>query len=273
MTMMRGFSTVACGDATFAEVIRWAKECNMQAIEIRLDKNNEICGLTREELVPYLQELKEAGIIISDLGSNITLGPYMSEKVERLKKIVELASFVGAKGIRLFLGRYISRKDQITLEDTPDVIRFLKETAGVAREKGVELWIENHYSYSACADVRPLLDAVGEENVKVLWDILHSTEFNESPEAAIGYVGSEIAHVHIKNGRPAEDPGQLTFDHTDMFDGIVPIREVLQVLKKINYQGSLSLEWESMWHPELASMYPDIPTLLNAYHRYLDENQ
>ncbi len=271
--MMRGFSTVACGDATFAEVIRWAKGCNMQAIEIRLDKNNEICGLTREELVPYLQELKEAGIIISDLGSNITLGPYMSEKVERLKKIVELASFVGAKGIRLFLGRYISRKDQITLEDTPDVIRFLKETACFAREKGVELWIENHYSYSACADVRPLLDAVGEENVKVLWDILHSAEFNESPEQAIGYVGSEIAHVHIKNGRPAADAGQLTFDHTDMFDGIVPIKEALQALKKINYQGSLSLEWESMWHPELASMYPDIPTLLNAYHRYLDENQ
>lgn len=271
--MIRGFSTVACGDATFPEVIRWAKECNMQAIEIRLDKNNEICGLNREELIPLLKELKESGIIISNLGSNITLGPYMSEKVERLKKIVELASFVGAKGVRLFLGRYIARKDQITLEDTPDVIRFLKETAGFAREKGVELWIENHYSYSACANVRPVLDAVGEPNVKVLWDVLHSTEFNESPESSIGFVGSEIAHVHIKNGRPAEDVDQLTFDHTDFFDGIVPIKAVLQVLKKINYKGSLSLEWESMWHPELAAVYPDIPALLAAYHRYLDENQ
>ena len=46
---------------------------------------------------------------------------------------------------------------------------------------------------------------------------------------------------------------------------------MLSLLKKAGYSGYLSLEWESAWHPELNSLYEDIPALLNAYNDYMDK--
>ena len=69
----------------------------------------------------------------------------------------------------------------------------------------------------------------------------------------------------------APDPKRIAWDLTALGDGALPIGRILKRLRTAGFAGYLSLEWESAWHPELNAHYADIPTLLNAYNRYLDQ--
>ena len=37
-------------------------------------------------------------------------------------------------------------------------------------------------------NVLPILEAIPDENVKMIWDVLHSTEFDEEPEETLRYL-------------------------------------------------------------------------------------
>ena len=51
----------------------------------------------------------------------------------------------------------------------------------------------------------------------------------------------------------------------------MPFGEVIEALKALNFDGYLSLEWESPWRPEIRNLYGDPDELLKKYNRILDE--
>ena len=267
----RAYSSLACMDATVPELIRYAVNADCGAVEIRLDKDDNICGIPREALAPYLAMFRKSGIEISDLGTGIIFMDYEPEKIERAKRNAALAAYVGAKGIRLFLGGSVKTVSDVSNHDVNGIIRSLKELNAYARTLGVALWLETHSAFSSGACIRQILDGVQDSNVKVIWDVLHSMEFGEAPEETVRLLGDRIVHVHIKDGVKASDPKRIAWDLTALGDGALPIGRILKRLRTAGFAGYLSLEWESAWHPELNAHYADIPTLLNAYNRYLDQ--
>ena len=108
------------------------------------------------------------------------------------------------------------------------------------------------------------------DNLKAIWDVIHSLEYGETLEDSIAHLGSHIAHVHLKDGVAIS--GQTEFLHTDLGAGQMPFDAVIQALKQIRYDGFLSLEWESPWRPEIRDLYPDPLVLLNKYTENLHEN-
>ena len=254
------FSTLACMEATLPELVEYALGAGYDALEVRLDKQDLICGTPCEQLPLAL--LHENGISILDLGTGVTFGGYEPEKIQRAKENADLAAFVGARAIRIFA----SKADT---QEMNGIARALREVSDYAGSIGVEIWLELHFWFATGVRMKQLLDAVASDNVKVIWDTVYSVEYGEDPEQTLAYLGSSIAHVHIKDGKKTSDPNRVTYDLTDLGCGTMPVAEILRLLQEQKYSGYLSLEWESAWHPELNAYYPDIPTLLSAYNCYI----
>lgn len=258
-------------DATLQELIAYAKAAGMEAVEIRLDKDDRICGIPQDALAPYLTAVRESGVEISDLGTGIAFMDHEPAKIARARQNAALAAYVGAKSIRLFLGGSMKTVSDVSGHNLNGIIRSVKELNSYARGLGVELWLETHSAFSTGASIRQVLDGVQDNNIRVIWDVLHSLEFGESPKETVSVLGDRIAHVHIKDGIKSSDPKRITWDLTALGDGALPIGQIWKLLKNTGFSGCLSLEWESAWHQELNAHYADIPALLNAYNCYLDQ--
>lgn len=267
--MKRTFSSLACMEATLPQLVDYALGAGFDTLEIRLDKQENICGLAPEALP--LSLLKEKGVSILDLGTGVSLTDYQPEKIALGKKNADLAAYVGAKGIRIFVGGHVRTIHDVPNHNPEGIIRAVNELAAYAKTVGVQVWIELHSWYSTGKRLLEILNGLTEDNVRLIWDVIHSVEYDETPAETMATVGKWIVHVHVKDGKPNPDPERIAWTLTEHGGGQLPIRETLELLKAANYDGYLSLEWESAWHPELNVHYADIPALLKAYNEYMDK--
>lgn len=263
----RAFSTVACMDLGAEAVFSVAKEAGMSAVEIRMDKGT-VFGLTNEELPSFRAMSEKCGVGICGIGTGIALKKYDEAALASAKDALHLASRIGAASIRIFPGSFLSRKSDVPVNDTEGMIRFLSELIPVSKETGVEIRIETHNEFSTGRSLKSILDAV--PGVKIIWDVMHSIEMGETPEDTCSLIGDKITHVHIKDGRPYEDPDLISYYYTKLGEGTMPFERIFASLKNIGYKGFYSLEWENAWRKELLGMYENLRELLSNYNAFLD---
>ena len=146
--------------------------------------------------------------------------------------------------------------------------RHIHSIDTVSKETGVEIRIETHNEFSTGRSLKPILDAV--PGVKIIWDVMHSIEMGETPEDTCSLIGDKITHVHIKDGRPYEDPDLISYYYTKLGEGTMPFERIFASLKNIGYKGYYSLEWENAWRKELLGMYENLRELLRDYNAFLD---
>ena len=116
-------------------------------------------------------------------------------------------------------------------------ITNMKELAKMAQEYDLTLGMEvlnRHEGYllnTAKEGVR-YVDAVGEENVKVMLDTYHMTMEEDDFAEAILTAGKKLGHFHVgENNRKL--PGQ---------GHIIPWNQIGDALRKIEYQGAVVME-------------------------------
>ena len=176
---------------------------------------------------------------------------------------IDAAAQLGAAGVRVFAGDHVSRGFEHTTKKIPELAEAVRQLCAYAKKKGVEIWLETHSEFSTGRAMELLIREADMDNLKAIWDVIHSLEYGESLEESISHLGGHIAHVHLKDGIAVS--GQTEFLHTDLGVGQMPFGAVIRALKEIRYEGFLSLEWESPWRPEIRDLYPDLLVLLNKY--------
>ncbi|MCQ2414209.1 MAG: sugar phosphate isomerase/epimerase [Clostridia bacterium] len=268
--MKLGFSTVADVNATVDEVIEAALANGISNVEVRLDTQNLFFGMTEtSEIEAAAEKFRKAGITVSDLGASITVIGDNPGCVEKAAFVMQTAKIVGAKGFRVFLAPFYRKYSDKKPHDYDGIVKTLKAMAALAEETGIEVWIETHNAFSTGAVLKKLLADIGSEKVKIIWDIMHPYELGEQPDETAEYLKGKVAHVHIKDGVKYEDPDMATMKYTVLGEGTVPVRTCLEALKKIGFDGVLSLEWEKAWRPEIADVYPNLSDTLAAYVKYI----
>lgn len=265
--MKSAFSTLGCPTLTLAEVLAVGARTGMDAVEIRLDKEDTLCGYTLETVGDAVRMIDASGLKMTDLATGVSFSGYDVASVERMERCAALAAAVGAKGIRVFVGSFIKPGDT-PKDDAEGIARTLREGAEAVRKHGVQIWVETHSAYSTGATVAPLLEKVNDPDVRVIWDIMHSIEFGESPAETVRLLGDAIVHVHLKDGRYAGEGKHFAL--TALGAGEVDFGEIAAALSSMRFDGYLSLEWELMWHPELGECYRDADELLTAYRGLLE---
>lgn len=251
--MKIAYSTLACPRWSIEEAVVAAVQYGYDAIEWRLADGEIITPATSQTVRQRLRELPRAhGIAIACLDSSCRVVQATEQErievVEEASRMLDLAAEIGSTFLRVFGGPLPAAISRAELIDPTAAV--LHRIGMYAAERGITVVLETHDDWSQSADLLTLLKAANAPAVKVLWDIHHTYRSGEAPVQSVADLGSSIAFVHVKDGRPSParaDGWQLCL----LNEGVVPLREAYDALKQSGYDGYLSLEWEKKWHPEI----------------------
>jgi sugar phosphate isomerase/epimerase len=273
--MKLSFSTLPCEGWNAQSLIASCQTLGYSGIELKEDHHYAVTLATSDkELSLIADQFRAAGITITNIGSKVIFNGMQPEEEKartELKTYIQMASTLGAKGVRIFLGsflRFVRQREQ--QHDLERIISYLQEACDYAADRGVEIWIETHNEFSTGKVLKALLNRINRPNCKVIYDIIHPYEFGEAPEETIRLLGDRCAHVHMKDGVPFEDGDIHEWKYTPIGEGQLPLRSIVSALQASGYDGYYSLEWEPKWRPELKELQLDVPAVLESYVKYME---
>lgn len=273
--MKLSFSTLPCEGWTVEEIIASCRSCGFTGVELKEDLNYAVSlSMTEEQLQQAAAQFRSAGIRVAGIGSRVCLNG-RSEETEQLLNLlhtVRLAHVLGAPGVRIFLGTFFTRKDTpVPPPDEASIVEKVRLACDYAASLRVEIWIETHNEYSTGKVLRRLLDRIDRPNCKIIYDVIHPYESGESPEETVRLLGPDIAHVHMKDGVPFDDPVMHDWKYTLFGEGKLPLPGIVKLLQDSGYQGFYSLEWESKWRQEIRDVEFPLEHLFTRYVRQMNQ--
>lgn len=189
----------------------------------------------------------------------------LQAEIERVKDEVRVAHLLGAPGMRhdSSWGWPTTKIGARGFDDAlPILIEGCRAITEFAADLGIKTMVENHGYF--CQDserIEKLVNGVDHPNFGVLLDMGNFLVADEDPAQAVGRLLPYTFHVHakdfhFKSGNEA-NPGEGWFVSRAgnylrgaiLGHGVVPIVQILGVLKAANYSGVLSIEFEGMEEP------------------------
>ena len=290
--MLVCFSTLACPDWSWDEILRHGPAYGYDGVEVRL-LQRETDLLSRPEFAPDVRDQRRAELQarrfrVAGLASSVKFDspdPAVRDEQVRIgQAYVKLARDLDASFVRVFGDVFPADvpRDQ-TLNHIADGLRRLGD---IAAEQAVKIVLETHGDFADSRLVADLMQRVKHPAVGVLWDTHHPWRFCSEPIGeTLERLRPWIWHTHWKDSvlqpekevtdemRAAEAQasqlmaGHRPADYVLFGEGEFPIRECLQALRSIGYDGWYSYEWEKAWHPEIDPpdvALPPFPGVLKA---------
>jgi D-psicose/D-tagatose/L-ribulose 3-epimerase len=201
-------------------------------------------------------ELKRNGLTCSTItvcppdANPISKDPALREKgLERLKYILDMTAAVGGDVI---CGPYYTPLGQFSgQEPSEDEKKWgadvLRRGAEHAAKLNVKIAVEflcrfETYFLNTARDAAAFVKRVNHPNLGMLYDTFHANIEEKDPPAALAAVAKDVIHFHIsENDRGTPGSGHVQW------------RETFRELRKMNYQGWLTIEAFSRVLPELAA--------------------
>lgn len=261
-----GFSTLGCPGYSVEEVAALAHDQHFDGVEIRFIR--DVVDLSRlEEFSPARiadtrRIFDDAGVEVSCIDTSVrftSADPAERQAQRELAKInCEIANGLGARYIRTFGGPLPHGAD--LAEQAAAIGDGLGEVAEDSWAAGVETLVETHDDFCTAETVGMLLDH-SSERLGILWDFLHTFRHGEEAAKTWAALGPRIRQVHVKDATVATPE---KFDLTLTGTGIVPIGDLVDVLKDAAFDGYVDFEWEKAWHPEIEDPEVAIPHFRTA---------
>jgi sugar phosphate isomerase/epimerase len=183
-----------------------------------------------------------------------------AEAVAEAIRHIEIAEKVGASFVRVFGGN--APEGEPREKWVKIVAESLRTIGAAAAKKKVIVALETHDSWRKSTEIMPIIKMVNMDNVRIVWDLAHPFTAGESMEDSAAAFAGYAVHVHIKD-HTADNKLVL------LGQGIIPLDRAFVALKKMKYDGYVSLEWEKMWHPEIEDPEVAFPQAI-SYMRRLD---
>ncbi|HUD36167.1 MAG TPA: sugar phosphate isomerase/epimerase family protein [Streptosporangiaceae bacterium] len=263
------FSTLAFPQSSLAAAAAFGRDSGYEGIELRLIDGELIdAAMSAGARADVRRTLAKAGLPVVAVDSSIRLTG--DDPGPALRTFLELASDWESPLVRVFGG---------ALPDDGDArIAAMKTAAGVleaalpaAERLGVRIGVETHDSFSASATVGELLALVKHDRIGAVWDSHHPHRMGETPAQVYQNLDGRVLLAQVKDALRAPDRAdgwQLVL----LGEGEVPVREMLATLMGHAYLGSVSVEWEKRWHPEIEAAELALPQHLSLLRTWLDES-
>ena len=265
--MKLSFSTKGWQYLGWQTITRLATEMKIDGIELHDINDPRISAGTLEaySLPATRRYLLENRITVPciDFPDDIADVTEGTEKLEKLKNIVDTAYNLRAKFVRV----HTLRSDKENTDEIKELAgKFLSLAIPYAEKTGVTLLIETVGIFSDTSVLKSLLDSFALDNLAALWD-MHNTFFfgGEAPGTTIENLGAYVKHVHIKDSEQ-NDNGDHQF--CLIGKGALPIDEMMNSLRSVNYDGFVSLEWDPAWLPDINDPEIIFPHFVSYMSRY-----
>ena len=271
--MKTAFSTIACPNWNFSEITSVAKDLGFDGIEIR-GLGDDIFAVkarpfSEEELPETIKKLDAMHLAIPCFSSACCLKNSGSRKdnIHEITEYIKLATKLSTPYIRVLADRLPEPEGDV---DDEEVLSQLLEIVPVAEENGVTLLVETNGVYADTERLLQLLQRASSDSVAALWDMQHPYRVaGESPEKTVQTLGAYIKHVHVKDSET--ENGELRYRL--MGEGDLPIGDMIDALRSINYDGYITLEWIKRWAQDLEDAGVIIPQFANYMNQYTEQTQ
>lgn len=260
--MKLSFSTLGCPNWDIKKIVESARRYGYEGVELRGAGRQHISfEISPRERNEIRKIFEDNGIEICCISAYTRFSSPVKEEresnIENLVRYCELAKEMNAPIVRSFIG------DVPKEIDKAEYMNYIPEALHKVGEKieglGIDVVLETHDYFSTGRMISDIIRKTNSKNIKALWDVWHPYKSGESPKDTLEYLRAYLRHMHIKDAKRIGDNWQLVLPG----DGDIPIKEIIDLLKGIDYQGYLSFEWEKMWHPEIPE--PEV-----AFPRYVE---
>lgn len=198
-----GFADEISSD--FNEQLRVLGELGMKYLSLRSADGKGIAEYTAKEVErTLLPRLKASGVSVSSLGSPIGKIPVedetaFEEQCRTLETLCKIAEILDCRYIRIFSFYIPEGKDPAEYHDI--VIEKLNRFAAIAKEHDVVLIHENEKDIFGDTGERccQILEAVGSDNFKAVFDFANFVQCREDPKVCWGLLREHVAYIHIKD--------------------------------------------------------------------------
>ncbi len=135
-------------------------------------------------------------------------------------------------------------------KDQDQIISQVGELLDKIGNKPVSILIETKEAFANTSRLRDILNHFADDRLAATWDMAETYGVGkEEAEQTITNLGAYVRHVHLHDFRMAE--GKMIPELVG--DGQLPLKEMMDALRSVNYDGFVSLEWDPAWIPELGS--------------------
>ncbi len=197
------------------------------------------------------RELKKNKLILPCFDTSIDLSlPLQSE--EKVQYLIQTASSMKV--------RYVAF---CALQDCEEQIRSnLEIILPLVRSEGICILLKTVGIYADTGRLRALMDSYACDELAALWDMHHPyRDFSETPDTTIRNLGGYVKHVHL---RDSDDDRSYNL----IGEGTLPIRDMMNALSSIDYDGFISLEWKTEWIEDIPDREIIFPHFLNYMNRF-----
>ncbi|MDR1001580.1 MAG: TIM barrel protein [Clostridiales bacterium] len=170
--MKIAFSTLACPDWSFTDVLSAAKDFGFDGVEIRgLGKDISIAkspSFSDEQLPETLRKLSSMRVSIQCFSSARALKHAASaqENIKEISDYIDLAAKTGAPYVRVLADEKMFDEGDV---DDNVVLDQLKRLAALALKQDITLLVETNGVYADTKRLRALLDTCASDAVAALW--------------------------------------------------------------------------------------------------------
>ncbi|HET8590751.1 MAG TPA: sugar phosphate isomerase/epimerase family protein [Nakamurella sp.] len=256
------FSTLGCPGLAVTDVAQLAADNGFAAVELRARSGEPVhAGLDAGQRRAVRAAFDRRGVGVLAIASYVKVADASTGDDEVVADAVahaRLAGDLGAAFLRVFPGGPAdvpaASLDAIAARRLRRIQRAL---AGIP----VTVALETHDSHPRAADCVRILDRC--PGVVAIWDALHPWRSGEPPTDTARLLGERIGYVQVKDVASRTDliplpPG----------DGVLPLADMADALRRIGYRGWVSWEYERAWFPELPAL-PELAGRVSARMREL----
>lgn len=229
-------------------LIRYASDNSVPYVEIRglentLDLLALPCFNDPSSVAEIRQTLAARQVKILSLDLSYKVWDYVPAQDDELHRLADLADWLDVRFMRFFPGGKV--------QDQADVKRLAGNVAAVVRLLAghhVEPLVETHDSLVKL-DLLLAMQQSMDKPVGLLWDVVNMMNQGGADwQHTYASIKPWIRFLHVKDSVIRDDK----IEYRLMFEGELPMRELLGYLHAQPEPTIVSLEWEKLWHPELA---------------------
>ena len=128
--------------------------------------------------------------------------------------------------------------------DTEKNVSVLREILDAVSGKPVTVVVETTGPYADTALLRDLLNQFSDDSLAACWDMYATVvEGKEDAEQTITNLGAYVRHVHIHDFRKEDGAVRPEL----IGEGMLPLTDLANALRSVNYDGFVSLVWDPAW--------------------------
>lgn len=257
--MNLAFSTKYKPEFSFEEFVELASDMKIGSIEIHDINAQNFRGKTG----PFAPDtasgtkryLLNKGVAICAINSTANIA-------DKKNRQTEMEHFKAAAAVARNLNvPYVKVYAESVNKDAVDIAKgFLCEAREIAEKKGIVVLIETSGNFSDTTVLGEVLNEFACDEIGADWN-MHDTYFEagEDAETTIKNLGAYVKLVHMID---ADENGNYQF----IGEGALPVNDMVNALRSVNYPGCISLEWNPDYIPEVQ----DIEVILTHYYHYMN---